>query len=1127
MQKNSAFARGHRYALSKANLYPKLLFLMKVSVVNCAVILLSVQLFAARLSKGQSITSTNITFGVKNEDLRTTLKKLREQSGYILFYPSAKIERYQQGLTIPHRTRTVASTLDLILSGTSLTYSQQNDGTIVIFDRPPLPVAAAEPASKAVIISGRVVDRKGLPLPGASIRIKGTQRVVVTDIKGSFMLLALDGNEVLQFSYIGFRTREIPVKGVKNPLTVVLEDAAGTLDEIQVTAYGQTTKRLNTGDQTTITAAEIEKYPVSNALVALQATVPGLLISQSTGSPGSTYKVNIRGLNSIGAESNPFYVIDGVPYSGGSFSSQRGNTLSADSRAFDALSLINPQDIESINILKDADATAIYGARGANGVILITTKKGKPGAARLNVNVFTGAGSPTRMPKLLNTKQYLEIRREAKKNDNASVLPTDYDINGVWDTTRYTDYSKVFLDGTGVHTNAQLSFSGGSDQIQYMVSGNYRKQSNVQELIGKSDKTSSMHFNLSSAAPGSRFSMNFTGGYTYTDNDIPGADLTSSVTSLAPNSPELFNPDGTLNFENNTFSNPLLVIYRMANTSITNLTSSLLLGYQLVKGLNLQVTGGYNKQAFDEFLGSPTTSFSPSVIAQGAKPSSRFSFANKMYWSVEPQANYTTNWSKGILNIIIGGSLQKQLSNAQQLQATGYNSDLLLRNIAGGTSITPFGAGYNISKYKYSALFGRVNYNWADKYILNLSGRYDGSSKFGRDRRFHFFPSAGLSWIFSSESFVQNALPFLSFGKIRASYGITGNDQISNYSYYTNYNLISGPAYQGVPGVSPVNLPNDQLSWETVAKTNIGGEFQFLKGRIGLEGNYFYNRTSDMILGTALASTTGFTSISENLGGKVVNKGFDLTLNTQNIRTSHFTWSTTLLFTRMRNSITEYPDLSPAQTNVIGQAVNVQRVYRYAGVNPETGLYQFYDRNGNITDNPSQSLDLTETVDINPDYFGSVQNALIWKGISLSFLFRYIKQTGTSVRGELAGSVFPGFMSSNIPGVMLNRWQKPGDDAVFQKYSTGITAIIQQSKINRLSDVYYGDASYIRLQNVSLGYQVPQQWAARIRAKALRVYANGENLATISNYGILDPENQSLLRMPPLRTIVFGVQATF
>ena len=1120
MQKKTAFAKRDSYALFDAKRYPKLLLFMRISIISSVMLALSLHLSATVNTRAQDINNSEITFGSKNEYLGDALKRLSQETGYSIFYATEKVNRTKADINIEYKTRTVAQTLKLLLNHSELEYKQQGERTIILF-------SAEKPdpgADVPIIVSGRVLDEMGKPIAGVVVRRKSSSLgAAVTDQKGFYQVLITDEDESVIFTHLAYQTQTIKIKGQKSPFDVVLRDVVGTLDEVQVTAYGNTTKRLNTGDQTTINAKDLEKYPSGNFLVALQGSVPGLLVTQAGGAPGSTIRVNIRGINSVNAGSDPFYVIDGVPYAGGSFSSQRGNAVGTTStQAYDAMSFLNPLDIESINILKDADATSMYGSRAANGVILITTKKGRAGVSKVDVNVFSGIREVSKKIRVLNTPQYLAMRREAKANENAAILPTDYDLNGTWDLNKYTDFADVFLGGSAHSSNAQVGISGGSNELQYLLSANYRNVSNLQKFAGGTDQNSSFHFSLNSN-PQNRLSATLTGGFTYNKNNMPAVDLTTYIFN-APNSPELFNPNGTLNYENNTFLNPLQITRRIANSAIYNMTSSLVLNYRLSESFSLQTTLGYNRQTLDETLSVPTAALSPSNLALGAKGSSNFTDDNKMYWSIEPVLNYKSKIAKGKLTATAGWSLQKQSSDYQMLQATGYSSDLLLGSIVAGTAISSASLGVAFNEYKYNAVFGRVNYNWDEKYIINFSGRYDGSSRFGEKRQFHFFPAAGAAWLFSSEPFISQLMPFLSFGKLRASYGRTGNDQIGNNAYLTNYRLISGLPYQGIPGVNPSNLPNPRLSWETVNKANVGLDLKFLKDRISLEGNYYLNTTTDMITSTALPFVTGFSGISENQPSKLQNKGFDLSLDIVNINSSKFRWNTTLLFTRQRNKLLEFPGLTPAQQILLGEASDVRRVYRYAGVNPETGYYQFYNASGGVVNTPA-ATDMTAVVNQNPDYFGSVSNAFSYKGISLSFMFRYVKQRGRSVRGILAGGVYPGFANYNIPEQMLDRWQKPGDVATYQKFTTNINAVIQQGLFSN-SDAAFGDASYIRLQNVALSYQVPANIINKIHLKGLRLYANGENLATISGYGVLDPENQSLLRFGPLRTIVFGIQAS-
>jgi TonB-linked SusC/RagA family outer membrane protein len=1081
----------------------------------------AIVLLAAALQVSAKGLSQQVTLSVKNAPLEKVFAEIKRQTGFQFFYKDDWMLQTKK-VDVQVRQATLEQVLSLCFEGQPFTY-EIVDKTIVLKKKEPVNTSFTEKEIPPVGIKGIVTGENG-PIASASVVIKRTGAGASANNRGEFNIKDVAENDVLVVSAIGYQTQEVSVNG-KLSFYIQLKVAENKLDEVVIRPYGQnTTRRLNTGDQTTVTAKEIQNYPVGNALTVLQGTVPGMVITQGTGQAGSSFKVVIRGQNGISTSSDPLYIIDGIPYSGGGYTSQR-NYLSPNNQVYDALSFINPLDIESINVLKDADATAIYGSRGANGVILITTKKGKAGGMKIDANVYRGASTTVSTPQFLNTQQYLQMRREGRTNDNQTTMGAyDSDIDGTWDTTRYTNWPKLFLSGKGSVTNAQVSVSGGNSNTSYLVSGNYRNVANVQQLIGGNDRTASMHLNFNAASNNNRFNISLTGGYTYNNNNIPSHDLTSFA-NLPPDAPALYNADGSLNHENNTFFNPVYQRNLLAKTVVSNLTSSMTLSYLIIKGLKLQATAGYNKQSVNEFLGTPLAAYIPLYAILGVKAQSNFSYVNKSFWSLEPQLNYNTQISRGTLDITGGASLQKQLYDVMLLQATGYNNDLLINNIAAGTSITSL--GYNAYPYKYGAIFGRANYNWDNKYLLNVSGRYDGSSKFGQNRQFHLFYAAGAAWLFSSEELIKNALPFLSFGKLRASYGETGNDQIPPYSYLENFSVAT--AYQGIPGLLPTNLPNPYLSWETTRKLNFGIDLQFFKGRIGIEGNYFINRTDNTLASSPLSSTTGFTGITQNIAAKVQNKGLDITLNTANIQGSDFTWSSSFTFSRQRNKLLSYPNATPAITQLLNNAVGSNFVNRYAGVDPKTGLYQYLDRNGNIVALPANNgSDRVKLISTNPDYFGTMSNTFSYKGFSLNVLFRGIKQIGKSPFGQVltGGGVIPGYQGINYPVAVLDHWKKPGDIATYGKYGSTFGATFTNASSMFSTDAYYSDASYIRLQNASLGYQFPKQILDKLHLKNLRVYVLGENLATISGYDFVDPETQSFQRMPPVRTVTFGLQVT-
>jgi TonB-linked SusC/RagA family outer membrane protein len=1077
------------------------------------------------LQVNAAVYGQRINLNANNISMETLFKQLEKQSGYSFFYKASTLKNLPK-IDVEINDASIDEVLQKCFKNKPLDYLVVDKS--VVIRRKDLPQIAIT-VSQNRLISGKVFDEKGNPLPGANLKLKNAQNVWITNANGEFIALLIDPKDdaVLQVSYVGYTTQEFIIKDIKSPLIITLKPDIGKLDEIQVIAYGQTTKRFNVGDQTTITAKDIAKYPVTNVLEALQASVPGMNIIKTTGMPGGVYSVKIRGQNGInnGTGTDPLYVVDGVPYQGGYYDMQNstlGGLPGKSGIGGDALSFINPQDIESINVLKDATATSIYGSRAANGVILITTKRGKAGNVKIDLNVYQGTSKVTRLPNFLNTRQYLEMRHEAYKNDGPSFAAA-YDINGTWDTTRYTNWAKELIGGASHTTNAQATISGGNANTQFLISGNYNTQSNLMKL-GGSYQNASAHFSINSATSDNKFSVSFTGGYLYNNNTIKNVDFTSSV-SLSPDAPPIYNPDGTLNFQNGTFYNPYTATQLINSTPASNLTSSAILSYRPIKGLEIKLTSGYNRQEINEFLGSPTTSYAPFLnVTTG---SSRFTTDVNSTWSVEPQINYNRKISKGDFTATVGASLQEQTSASTQLTVTGYTSDALLKSISAGTKITNT-IPYGYDKSRFAALFGRLGYIWDGKYIIDVSGRYDGSSKFGPNRQYHLFGAVGGGWIFTKEKFFKNALSFIDLGKLTASYGITGNDQIGSYRFLQSYYAVTADIpYQGVPGLSAGSPANPNLSWETTKKAKLGIDLHFLNERIELEADYYRNRTSGVLYGYPLSIITGSTSIVSNLPALVQNKGWELTLNTVNIRSNNFSWSSTGLLTIPRTALIKYPSLNTtsfANAYVLGMPTTIQKVYRFAGVNTQTGVYQFYNKDGNIKANPVAGIDNTAIINTEPKFYGSLQNSFAYNGFTLDFTFRFINQVGKNAFGQ-NGLLPPGLGAENVTTDMLARWQKPGDVTNIQRFGTSFALLTPLSNAKN-STAAFGDASYIRFQNLSLGYSFKQPVLTRLHLQNLRVYIQGDNLFTISKYGNLDPENQSAYRLPPLRTITAGLQVT-
>ena len=1100
----------------------KILLIMKLTTL----VLITLIMHVSASSLAQKVTLVE-----KDAPLEDVFDEISNQTGYDFLFTGSNL-KFAKPVTINVTHEELNDVLKKIFAGQPLDFLIQNK-SVVIKDRiTPVLEDKTRPAFATVAIIGKVTDEHGNPLPGVTIKQKNTSLAFSTNAKGEFTALVATQSAILQFSFIGYITQEIPVTQLKSPAVIVLKEDISKLDEVQIIAYGTTTKRANTGDVTTVDSNTIQKYPTNNVLDVLQGTVPGMAVYKNTGNVTSTYKVQIRGMNGLpGDGGSPLYVVDGVPFIGGSVESLN-NTSGAKSangvgnQAYDALSLINPDDIESISVLKDADATAIYGSRGADGVILITTKKGKVGTATIDASVYTGVTHVAKEVPLLNLQQYLQMRKEAHANDNTPINSiTDVDINGVWDTTRSTDWQKQLIGGYGHNTKAQVGISGGTDLVQYRVSGSYNYVTSLEAITGN-DQTANFNISLTSTTSNHKFTASFTGGYFYDLNTMSQTDYTYTARTLPPDAPALYTSTGALNFQNNTFANPLLAQNYINSSPRTNLTSNLVLSYRPISDLEIKLSAGYNKQNLNEFLGSPSTITPPYSLSA---PISTFTYDNSYAWSIEPQIDYNKQIGKGKLLVTVGASLQDETSSSEALSASGYSTDLLLSSITAGTAINMV-FPYTVSPNKFAATFGRINYNWANKYYIDLTGRDDGSSNFGQNRQYHLFAAAGAGWIFSEEDLIKNNLSFLSFGKLRGSYGTTGRDDIAPYSYLSTYNTVSSQVgsvpYGGVSGLVPSRLPNPDLSWETTTKAELGLELQFLKGRIAFETNFYCNRTTGLLTGATLPVITGFNSINENLPATIQNEGFDATLTTANIRNKDFSWSTTIIFTHDQNKLLKFPGLatSPyANTYVIGQPINIVKAYKFDGVNPQTGNYQVIAANGSVTSLPNSITDKTQLVNTNPVFYGSVQNNITYKQFSLSFLFRYVKQTGLNEYGNL---VTPsGYSATNTLPIVLNRWQKPGDVTNIERYGTNFFLILYQADLTQ-SNFAYSNASYIRLQNLSLSYALPTLVSQKFGMHNLQVFIQGDNLLTITGYKGLDPETQSIFSLPPLRIITAGLRLT-
>ncbi|MGN6164631.1 MAG: SusC/RagA family TonB-linked outer membrane protein [Flavisolibacter sp.] len=1078
----------------------------------------AVLLLTACLQVSASGYAQKVTLHMQNVSLEKIFKEIKKQSGYLFLYKTEELRKAGK-VSVHVVNADIDEALSQSLSSTGFTY-KIIDKTIVLNPS----TAAGVPAPAFINVTGKVTDASGMPLSGASVRVRNKKIGTTTNQSGAFSISGVDEDDVLEVSFVGYESQTVALNN-RTTLTIALSVSNDKLDEAVVIGYGKTSRRLNTGSVASVTSEAIASQPVSDPIAALQGRVSGLMIQSSNGLPGSSFKVRIRGENSLSQGNEPLYIIDGVP-----FLSSPMNLFDGANGQQSPLSIINPNDIERIDVLKDADAAAIYGSRAANGVVLITTKKGKAGESRVNVNVYSGISTVSRRLNMLNTEQYLQLRKDAFQNDAVTPDASNAPDLVEWDPKAYTDWQDLLIGNTAHLTDAQLSFSGGNAQTRFLASGSFRRETTV--LPGDMAYLKGGGY-VSADHTSKDGKMGISASFNYSrdnNNSIP-TDVTQYF-FMPPNYP-LYNADGSSYWWGN-LQNPLGYLKRTYETTTSNLIGNSVVRYTLLPGLDVKANLGLTQTNLRQTQTLPAAGFNPATYSGS---SSQFGNASVYSYIVEPQATYSVYVGPGRLNLLGGMSWQQSISDGQYLQATGYSSDALLKDLSSAGTITPRNSYRR--QYNYQSAFGRINYDINQTYILNLTFRRDGSSRFGPNRQFGNFGAVGAAWLFSNEDFIARALPFVSFGKLRASYGTTGNDQIGDYQYLDSWSPTSFP-YGGVTGLSPTSIFNADYSWETNKKFEAALELGFLKDKVLLTANYYNNRSSNQLVGYTLSPQAGFSEYIANFPAKVENSGWEFDVSTTNIDTRNFKWNTSLNLTIPKNKLLEYPGLessSDAASYEVGQSIRVVKGFHFTDIDPQTGIPQFLDvdKDGSISD-PEDYVAIGQTM---PSYFGGLSNQLHYKNWALSFFFQFVKQEAPTMDyGPLVNAY--GTMNNTDISV-LNRWRVPGDVTAIPVATANSSNAANAAFRNyyRYSDAAWGDASYARLKNLALSYDlssVTKKW----KIEGTSLYIQAQNLLTFTGYKGLDPEVNGFDRrnvypvnpfgsvkpasLPVLRTITAGVR---
>jgi len=1111
-------------------------------------------LFAALMQVSASSIAQRLTLVQKNITLKQVFTEINKQTGYTVVWSSAEVNADRE-LTVDFNSTPLLEVLDKCVESTNLTYTVENK-TVVIRQKNPSLLDKIKSALNLPItntITGKVFDETGQPLPGATVKEKGTNNAVITDTKGLYTITVSSDKSIITFSYIGYEPQELQAKDIANGSVITLKATATNLHEVVINkGYYTEKQRLSVGDVSSVSGEDINKQPVSDPILALEGRVAGLSISQSSGVPGAYSVVLLRGQNfmTVGGSApitanDPLYVVDGVPFGsesltspfigGGVLQDEQQASLGGQARyqtrfGVSPFSILNPADIESIDVLKDADATAIYGARGANGVILITTKKGRAGPVKVNVNYSSGTSQIATKLDLMNTQQYLEMRREAFKNDGYSGFLTPQFAIYIpdlllWDDTRYTNWQKELVDRPASFSNTQVQVSGGNTNISYLIGAGYSRQGTT--FPGDySNQAKNLFINLSSSSANQRFHISFSASYGNNDNNVPGTvDIVNAV-ALPPDAPPLYDANGNLNWAvvggSNTWKNPLSFTSSHFESATENLIGNLSLQYRILDGLELSARVGYNKSQMNSQFTNPSA-YNPPPDNVPINDILRLAVGNSSVWNVEPQLSYHRLIGKGALDLLAGTTFQDQNSSQFANKYDDFSSDAFINNPI--AAVNKALVGYSLSEYKYNSIYGRIGYNWEEKYLLNLTARRDGSSRFGPNKEFGDFSSLGLGWVFSKEKFVEKGLPWLSFGKMRASYGSVGSDAIGDYQFVRTYSF-NGPTYQNTQTISPNGHANPYFQWQSTRKLEFGLELGLLRDKVNFSASYYRNRTGNQLVNSPLPDFTGFSTVVENLPAVVQNSGWEFTANTTNLKSSHFRWNSSFNISFQANKLISFPGIENTSYNniyAVGQSLSSILVYHYLGVDPQIGTYSFAAKSG--TNNPVVGVDQNWSKPFAPQYFGGLGNSFNYKGFSLDIFFQFVKQRGlyTPSIGGAPGTL--SILTGNQPVSVLDRWQNPGDHTNIQQFTASFNPNANQAfAYFTQSDGAITDASFIRLKNVSLSYSMPDSWQKKLHLRGMRIFLQTQNLLTITKYPGWDPENAMTFSVPPYRTITGGVE---
>lgn len=1013
-------------------------------------------------------------------------------------------------------------------------------------------------SQNSTTLKGKVTGKDAQALPGVTVQVKGKPvEITQTDNDGNFSLQTKEFSGILVFTSVGYATKEVAFNPSLTTFAVQMEETVSVLNEVVLTGYIKQKKSDITGAISSVRNKEFKDQPVSNLAQSIQGKVSGVLVSQPSGTPGAGLLVSVRGTN------NPLYVVDGVPMISESNSSL-STSYNTDGEEVgkgqnvSSISDINPDDIESIEILKDASSASIYGARAANGVVLITTKRGRAGKTDFNFNSFTGIQNVSRKIPFLDSKGFVALIEDARAQDlklynqDPSLFGEDFDpalltnpLPDSWNTGVNTDWEDEIFR-TAPLSNIQLSARGGNDKTKFFVAGNYFDQQGI--VIENFFKRASFRLNVDNKVS-DRVSIGANASFSYSRNRRSFNDdtYTGIVTNAIGASP--LEPV----YENGTYSdytqyqaswlsdNPVKSAKEIqAFTSSYRFIGSVFTDIDVVKNLKFRssFSTDYSNLTDDQFF-DPITTDGSAVGGKAIKGLYR-----STTWINENSLTYQNTFKeKNDLTLFGGFSMQSSRINQSSIRGQGFPEGSGLHNISSASSITS--ATDITTGWGLVSFIGRANYAYDSKYLVSVSARYDGSSRFDPSGRWGLFPAASVGWVLTKEKFLEDS-KWLSNLKLRVSYGLTGDQEIGNFQYLSYW---SPGRYDGNAGLRPRNLGNSDLTWQRNKMLNIGIDYEILKGRFSGSIEYFKGNRTKLLAEAALPATSGFPSITIN-SGEIQNSGIEFSLTAYAIRKKDFTWTSSFNISYLKDKIkslysdnellSAYNDLFPTHILKVGEAVGSFWGIKYLGVNPDTGdpMFQDLNKDGVIDDNDQQVLGKAT-----PDYFGGWTNDFRYKNWDLSIvtqfsignkvynLIRTTYQTlGWSDQGWDENYDLYQVYANNAT-IVNNRWEKPGDHTDIPRASLIFENYLQNSS------QFIENASFFRIRTVALGYTIKPKSTKVFTS--LRLYAQVQNLHVFTKYYGFDPEVSSnggdspetagvdYAAYPQARTITFGVNFNF